>query len=315
MGRSFEYLPAGLGRVVTGTARTVDNVTSPFGPGRIVDTGENIRVVPGVKPPAVDEVSIGADAALARAVRLRGWLQGTWLARGLDTTLEGVDNPGHTGETTATRQTGMIAVELETAPTAQLRIRAGYAYAQTVGSWTGPYNPREGTTFFASSDFLVADPNLTGHLPSELGHRLYIEAERNGRVGPVQLGFATRLTLASGRPRDAIGDSDDGIVYLIPRGTAGHGPLLTQANVRLAASWRGFDFTLDVINLFDHTDATIIDTTYAGGPIRPIAGGSYEDLVFLRNDFGLPAARRTTYALGTAFQPPFSAALGVHHAL
>jgi hypothetical protein len=315
MGRSFEYLPAGVGHTVTGTVRTVDNVTSPFGTSRIVDTGENIRVVPGVEPPAVDELAFGADVALMQAVRLRGWIQGTWLARGLDTTPEGVDNPGHTGDTTASRRTGMVVFELETAPAAKLRIRTGYACAQTVGSWAGPYNPRQGATFYASGDFVVADPNLAGHLPSELGHRFYIEAERHGVVGPVQLAFATRLTVASGRPRDALGDSDDGIVYLIPRGSAGHDPLLTQANMRLAATWHGFDFTLDVLNLFDRTGATNIDTIYASGPIRPIAGGSYEDLVFLHNDFGVPATRRTTYALGTAFQAPFSAVLGVHHAL
>jgi hypothetical protein len=315
MGRSFEYLPPGVGHTVTGTVRTVDNVSSPFGASRIVDTGENIRVVAGVEPPAVDELALGADVALMRAVRLRGWAQGTWLARGLDTTPDGVDNPGHTGDTTASRNTVLLAVELQTAPTAKLRIRAGYAWAQTVGSWAGPYNPREGTTFFASSDFLVTDPNLSGHLPSELGHHLYIEAERHGQVGPVRLAFATRITLASGRPRDALGDSDDGVVYLIPRGSAGHDPMLSQANMRLAATWHGFDVTVDVFNVFDRTDATNLDTFYASGPIRPIAGGSYEDLVFLHNDFGLPATRRTTYALGTAFQTPFSAVLGVHHAL
>ena len=315
VGREYGFLPAGLGRTVTGTARTVDNVTSPFGPGRIVDTGAPFAVVHGVKPIAQDELTLGGDVALARAVRLRAWLQGNFLARGLETTPDGVDNPGHTGDLPATRDTGLFAIELETAPTAKLRLRAGYLYSQTIGSWTGPYNPREGATFFASSDFDTVSANMVGELPNELGHRLYIEAERRGRLGPVELAAATRLTLASGRPRDAVGDSDNGFIYLIPRGTAGYGPMLSQANVRLAASWRGFDLTLDLINLFDHRDPTNVDTVYAGGTIQAIGGGSYEDLVFLRNDFGTLASRRTTYVLGTGFQAPFSAVVGVHHAL
>jgi hypothetical protein len=314
-GRSFGMLPAGIGHTVIGTARTVDNVTSPFGPGRIVDTGAPIRVVPGIKPLAQDEVTAGADFALVRAVRLRAWLQGRWLARGLETTEDGFDNPGRNGDFPATRNTGLIATELETAPTSKLRLRVGYLYSETIGSWTGPFNPREGVTFLASSDFDITPQNISGHLPSELGHRLYVEAERRGQLGPVQLAFATRLTLASGRPRDAIGDSDDGFIYIIPRGAAGYSPTLTQANMRLAASWRGFDFTLDLINLFDHRDPTNIDTIYSGGAIHPIQGGSYEDLLWLRNDFGQLATRRTTFELGTAFQPPFSAVLGVHHAL
>jgi hypothetical protein len=315
LARTFGFLPAGLGRTVTGTARTVDNVTSPFGPGRIVDTGLPFVIVDGIKPLSQDELTLGGDVALARAVRLRAWLQGVWLARGLETTPDGLDNPGHTGGLPATRDTGLFAIELETAPTAKLRLRAGYLYSETIGSWTGPYNPREGATFFASSDFDTSPVNMVGHLPSELGHRLYIEAERRGRIGPVEVGAATRLTLASGRPRDALSDVDSGFLYLIPRGAAGYGPMLSQANVRLAASWRGFDLTLDLINVFDHRDPTNVDTIYAGGTLQPIGGGSYEDLVFLRNEFGTLVNRRTTYDLGTGFQAPFSAVLGVHRAL
>jgi hypothetical protein len=315
MGRSFGFLPAGIGQTVIGTPRTVDNVSSPFGPSRIVDTGSPIRVVPGVHPIAQDELTLGGDVNLARAVRLRMWVQGRWLARGLETTEDGVDNPGRNGELPATHDTVLIAAELETAPTAALRLRAGYEWARTVGSWAGPYNPREGATNYAGSDFDTTPANLWGHLPSELGHRVYVEAERHDRVGPVVLALATRLTLASGRPRDALGDSDDGIIYLVERGSVGYGPMVSQANVRVAASWRGFDVTLDFINLFDHTYATNIDTIYAGGPIQPVQGGRYEDLVYLRNEFGVVATRRTTYALGTAFQPPFSAVLGVHRAL
>src|SRR4029078_6774015 len=99
--------------------------------------------------------------------------------------------------------------------------------------------------------------------PTDMGHRAYIEAERSGQLGSVKLSVATRLTLGSGPPRDGIARSDDGIIYLIPRGTAGRAPMMTQANVRIAARWRSLDITLDLFNVFDRRDATAADEVYA----------------------------------------------------
>ena len=117
-----------------------------------------------------------------------------------------------------------------------------------------------------------------------IGQRTYIEA-RARRPGRPGRGSRSRRgsPLASGRPRSALGDSDDGIIYLVPRGSLGRGPMLSQANVRLAATWRGVDVVLDVFNVFDHRDATNIDEVYAGGSIHPIVNGTPSDLVFLRS--------------------------------
>ena len=112
-------------------------------------------------------------------------------------------------------------------------------------------------------------------------------------------------------PRDALGDSGDGIIYLIGRGGAGRGPVQMQTNVRLGATLRGTDITLDVFNVFDRRDATNTDRIYAGGAIHPIEGGGYDDLVFLKTESGTPAVRRTAYDVGTAFQAPVSIVLGI----
>ncbi|HEY1557863.1 MAG TPA: TonB-dependent receptor [Kofleriaceae bacterium] len=315
-GRQFGMLPAGLGQTVIGSNRTVDNIASQFAPGRIVDTGAPFTVVSGIEPLTQDELTAGADLNLARAARVRVWLQGRWLRDGLETTPDGFDNPGHDGGEPATRATGLVAAELETAPTAKLKLRVGYEYAKTIGSWTGPYDPRQGAILYAGTDFDLGGYNQTGALPSQMGSRVYVEAERRGKLGPVGVVAALRLTLAAGRPRDALGDTEDGeFIDLIPRGSAGESPMISQANVRLGASWRGFDVTLDLVNLFDRTDESNINTVYAAGQLQPIIGGSYADLVFLTDLFGQPAVRETTYAMATAFQTPFSAVLGVHHAL
>jgi hypothetical protein len=316
MGRSFALLPTGLGSTVLGRDRTVDNTTSEFGVGRAVDTGAPIRVMPGVEPIAQDELTIGGELALARAVRATAWLQGRWLRRGLDTTAEGVDNPGRTpGELPAQRDTTIVAIELATAPTAQLVLRAGYLYGRTIGTWTGAFDPRQGAVLYAGSDYDGTSANQRGPLPADLGHRLFVEAQRHGRLGSIPVAVSTRLTVGSGRPRNILGDSDEyGVINLLPRGAAGRGPLLTQANVRLAATWRGTDITLDVFDVFDRHDPTNLDEIYARGSIYPIDGGTASDLVFLKNDAGSNPVRRPGFATPLAYQPPVSVTLGLRRA-
>jgi hypothetical protein len=314
MGRSFALLPAGLGPTILSRDRTVDTISSPFGEGRSVDTGAVWGVASGVKPIAQDELTAGAEVALAKTVRATGWVQGRWLRQGLDTTESGFDNPGRFGGTPAIRETGLVAVELATAPTAHLVLRAGYMYGRTIGSWTGAFDPRQGAVLYAGTDYDATSLDQLGRLPTDIGHRTYIEAQRSGHVGPLKLALSTRLTNASGRPRSVLADSDDGIIFLIPRGTAGRGPLISQANVRLAATWHDIDITLDLFNLFDRRTATNVEEVYTGGAVHPIDHGTAADLPFLKNESGADVRRNPSVGVGTGFQPPFSAWLGVRHA-
>jgi len=301
MGRSYALLPAGLGYTVLRRDRYEDTTTSPFGTTRSVETGQAFAVASDLEPVTQDELTAGAEVAILQAVRLTAWAQGRWLRSGLAVTPDGLDNPGRDLTTPASRNTALAAVELATNPTGKLVLRVGYMVGQTVGSWTG----------INTTDFEFTSQNLVGPQPTSIGQRTYIEAERGGQVGPVRLAFAMRLSLASGRPRGALGDSDDGIIYLVPRGSLGRGPMLSQTNVRVAATWRGVDVVLDVFNLFDHRDPTNLDEVYAGGSIQPIVNGTPSDLVFLRTETGNPAVRNTGFQVPLAYQAPLSAVLGV----
>ena len=314
MGRSYAMLPAGLGATILPGDRSVDEINSAFGRGRAIETGLPLRVVPGIEPIAQDELTIGGEVALVRAVRLRTWMQGRWLRRGLETTEDGFDNPGRNGDDPASRDTGLFAIELATSPTSRLSLRTGYVYQQTIGTWTGAFDPRQGAVLYAGSDYDVRPTNLYGRLPTDLGQRFYIEAERRGSIGAVRLSLATRLTVASGRPRSVLATTDFGIAYLIPRGSAGRNPLVTQANIRLSAAFRSFDLTLDVFNLFDRREPTNLDEVYTSGEILPISGGSLDDLVFLKTTGGTTPTRRSGFDVPTAYQSPVSVALGIHRA-
>jgi hypothetical protein len=315
MGRSYAMLPAGLGPTVIRRDSTVHEAMTPVGNSRSTDAGAAYRVAEGIEPMAQDELTAGAEVGLAKTVRLVAWAQGRWLRRGLETTPEGFDNPGRAGGRPAQRSTQQVAFEIATTPTGKLTLRAGYLAGRTIGNFPGPYDPRQGSVLYNGSEFdgLFSSSTEIGRLPTDVGHRVFIEADRRGTVGPVGFDVATRLSLSSGRPRNAFADTDVGVVALVPRGSLGRGPMLAQANVRLAAHWRGFDLLLDVFNVFDRGEATLVDELYSESLVRPIEGGTYQDLVFLKTVDGDPSRRRTAFGLPAAFQGPISASLGLRH--
>lgn len=324
MGRSYPLLPTGLGPSVIRRDATVHDATSSFGESRDVDVGAVYGVSPLIEPMAQDELTAGIEIGLAKTFRLIAWVQGRWLRRGLETTPDGVDNPGRIYGQPARRDSEQLAVEVATSPTAKLTVRAGYLAGRTIGNFLGPYDPRQGVILYDGSDWNqdASSGNLIGRLPTDVGHRVFVEANRtitpssssSSTPAAVQFAVAARLTVSSGRPRSAFADTDIGLISLLPRGAIGRGPMLAQANVRLAATWRGFEVTLDVFNAFDRGAATRVDELYAQDLIRPIEGGGYEDLVFLKTIDGANPRRRSAYGLPLAFQGPLSATIGVHRA-
>jgi hypothetical protein len=313
-GRTFAMLPAGLGATVIQRDATVEDFELGTATGRAHDAGSAFRVEPGVAPITQDEVALGAEVALAGALRATLWGQGRLVRRGLETTSDGFDNPGRHGDIPATRETELVALQVELRRIEATAIRAGVMWGRTVGTWTGPYDPRQGTNLLQGAEWDFDATNLYGPLPTSLGGRVFIEAERRATLGAVDLAVVTRLTAASGRPRNLLGNGLDGVVELLPRGSAGANPVVTQVNLRLAARWRGVDVTLDVFNLFDRRDVTNLDEIYSDDDVRPISGGSASDLVFLKSETGAAAHRRTAFQLPTAYQAPLSATLGVHKA-
>ncbi len=313
MGRSFVTLPAGVDSFLLPGTRTVEDITGPFGQGRFVRTSPAIVIASGIEPMTQDEVTLGGEVALAGTLRLTTWLQGRRLYRGIDTTTDGFDNPGRAdGNTPEERQTELVAAQFESAPTTRLVLRLGYMFGRTIGSSTGAYDPRQGAVLYGGSDYDVTAANQLGFLPTDAGHRVYIEAQTHGSAGSVRLAFSTRLTAASGLPRDVLGNGGYGVVELLPRGSDGRGPTIAQANIRLMATWRRFELSLDVFNVFDRRDPTAVGSIYTNQSLLPISGGEMADLVFAHDVNGHPLQLDTYYRLPTSFQSPFGAMLGLH---
>jgi len=167
---------------------------------------------------------------------------------------------------------------------------------------------------YAGSDYDSTYLNQYGALPTDYGGRFYFEVDRTSKLSrDVTFDVAMRMTVASGKPRDVLANTDTGIIQLLPRGSAGRWPLTSQANLRVGITVKRLQVTLDVFNLFDRQQAQTFDEVYTNAFVRPIVGGTQEDLVFLRDEAGTPVTVRKAYNLPLSFQPAPSIVLGVRH--
>lgn len=305
--RMFTYLPAGLGELIDKAPVTVRDLQFMTSQARVIESSLMALPLPDVEPMTTDELAFSAEAMLPRLGRLQLRSQHRWLREGLETTAQGFGNPK-----TAARRVDVFGVELATSVRSDLSLRVGYAWGRALGSLVGAYDPRRGNILFVSSDYNEVVANSYGVLPSDLGHRFYADLAKDRRLGPVTIEGGARLSLASGRPRSAIGDSGlVGPIYLLPRGSAGRLPPVLSSDVRLAARWRTTALSLQLQNLFHREVATAVDETYASGLYSPIDGGSASDLVFLKSVTGTPARRSLSYGTPTSFQLPIVVVLGV----
>ncbi|MCW5802200.1 MAG: TonB-dependent receptor [Deltaproteobacteria bacterium] len=323
LGRSYAMLPAGLGSSVIARDRIVADVDAgAFGRSRNLDVGAVYSIARDVKPIAQDEATLGVEVGLARLVHAIAWVQGRTLRRGLETVLVNEEtgqfvfqNPGVDGrEPVASRDSFTFAFELAVTASKTTTFRAGLAWNRTVGTWPGPFDPRQGTTLYAGTDYDGDPSNMDGILPSDAGGRGYFELVRKGKLAGLDVGASTRLTVASGLPRDVLLNAGQGIAFLLPRGSAGREEVRSQADVRLSARVRSFDLTLDVFDLFNRREVIRTNRIYAGESVRPILGGELSDLVWLKNETGTLPDRRPAFGTPVAFAPPLSILLGVRRA-
>ncbi len=311
MGRSFAYLPTGVGGYVLPGDRIVHDITiANIGNTRSLESAAPLPIAPDLRPSTQDEATAGVEVGVAQAARMTVWAQARRL-RAMETTGSALANPTD-GTETADRVSTTVAAELAT--TGKLALRIGYFYNRTTGSTVGMADPRQGAVFYGGADFDNQLANLYGRLPSDLAHRVFFEARRTGHLAGIPVAAATRMTLASGRPRDVLAQNTEGISELLPRGSYGRNAMIAQTNLELAAHWQGFDITLDVFNLFDRTDATAVDNIYTTGLVAPIDHGTPADLVYLRTEGGAPAQRWTQFQYGTSFQSPIAATFGIRRA-
>ena len=328
--RSLETVPLAITGALGDSVRTTAVEQPPFPLSSLFQPPD--RVPSGLADQAVDDYVLGFSGQ----PRPKLIVTAAFHARRLVRALEDEEDPDDRqllvlGNPPASRD--YDALEL----TATRRIadrwiaRASYTYSRVLGDYEGLLdsdNAQLHPNATSAFDFVALDPNRFGALPQDLPHRLRLDVAYFHSLagGTVTLGAGLRAE--SGAPRDVLGnDARYGAneVALLPRGALGRQSATSDLDGHLGYRHRlphhlALDVFVDVYNVLD-TQTAILDDQYEPALVaaRPISGGSYSDLLWLRTvvengnapvETAAPTPRNPHFGQPIARTPPTYAQLG-----
>lgn len=208
-----------------------------------------------------------------------------------------------------------------------LMFLATYVVSWAWGNYPGLFSSNNGQL----------DPNLTsqydlpqllinrmGFLPQDRRHRIKLTGfysipfEKLGIKAPLAVTIGTSFNVQSGRPHDVLGADElygSNEIFVLPRGDGGRLPWTWSADINVGVEYQiTNEVTAEVFGAFynvTNNQATVaVDDTYTYDTVKPIEGGTKEQLAHLRNDAGAPVKVNPNFGKPTSFQAPFSAQVG-----
>ena len=122
----------------------------------------------------------------------------------------------------------------------------------------------------------------------------------------------------SGIPRNYVAAWLPGVQleFLLPRGSAGRTPTVTQADAKIAyhrelSKTTAMEAFIDLYNVFNSRTALQVDDNYTFDLATPIVNGTVNDLKYAKNLFGTPISKNPNFGQGTVFQQPFHGRIGL----
>jgi hypothetical protein len=201
--------------------------------------------------------------------------------------------------------------------------RASYTYSRLIGNYEGLYQTE--TNYIAPNGSNYTDApelyiNQNGPLPNDRPHLFHLDGFYSHPVGQGRMVFGLSFTARSGMPRNYIGNllpnSPYQIVMLLPRGSAGRTPTVTQLDGKIAytrelAPKVNLEAFVDLFNIFDQQTPILVDDNYTFDAAPPIQNGTVQDLKFAKNVAGQPLAKNPNFGQPLAYQQPISGRLGL----
>jgi hypothetical protein len=199
---------------------------------------------------------------------------------------------------------------------------ASYTYSRLIGNYEGLY--QEHTDYFAPNGSAAYDYpdmllNARGPLPNDHPHSARLDGFYTQPLGKGSLVFGLGFSARSGQPRNyyaALGGYG-GVVHLLPRGSAGRTPPITQLDGKIAyrvplTAKTGLEAFIDFFNIFNQQTVLRTDDDYTYDSAAAIVNGTPTDLKYAKNGFtGAPIAVNPNFGHATAYQAPFHGRLGV----
>lgn len=200
-------------------------------------------------------------------------------------------------------------------------VNAQYTYARLTGNYNGLFDPDNsyaapnGTNAYDTPELTL---NRNGALANDRPHSARVMGHYQHRVGPGTILGGLVFNAYSGVPRNHIGNLGGlgQLVFLLPRGSAGRTPMVTQLDLK--ASYRqvlsdnlSLEVFVDLFNLFNTKTALLTDDNYTYDAVAPIVGGTKDDLKVARNAQGQLVNVNPNFGNGRVFQVPFHGRMGL----
>jgi hypothetical protein len=200
-------------------------------------------------------------------------------------------------------------------------MHASYTYSRVIGNYNGLYDPDFNyTTANGTSAFDVPDLTLNryGPLANDRPHLARLDGFYQIPIGKGSLVTGLGVSARSGQPRNyvgyifAYGDQS----FLLPRGSAGRTPAVTQFDLKL--SYRRpikqtmyVEAFIDLFNVFNQKATLRTDDVYTFDLAAPIVNGDINDLAHAKNIEGNPLSQNANFGRALAYQRPFNGRLGL----
>ncbi len=205
----------------------------------------------------------------------------------------------------------------------QWMVRGSYTYSRLVGNYEGLFQNETG--YFAPNATNAYDLpdlflNARGYLPNDHTHQGKIDGYYALPVGPGTVTLGLSFVARSGMPRNYISNLLPGqnyqIVDLLPRGSAGRTPWVTQLDSHISyeqkirKNLRLMAF-VDLFNVFDQQAALQQDDNYTYDAAAPIVNGTPTDLKYAKNASGQPITKNPNFGQPVVYQTPFYTRMGM----
>ncbi|HXU03370.1 MAG TPA: carboxypeptidase regulatory-like domain-containing protein [Polyangia bacterium] len=200
--------------------------------------------------------------------------------------------------------------------------RAAYTYSRLIGNYDGLYQAEQnyfapnGNNAYDSPDLYA---NQNGPLPNDRPHLAHIDGYYTLPVGArgaftFGLSFAAR----SGMPRNYVSGLVPGqqLVMMLPRGSAGRTPTVTELNGKLAYRRElspkvNLEAFIDVFNIMNQQTVVQTDDNYTYSWAGPIVNGTTADLKYAKDIGGNPIVKNPNYGNALLYQRPINGRFGL----
>jgi hypothetical protein len=202
-------------------------------------------------------------------------------------------------------------------------VLASYTFSRTYGNYGGTFSQSNGQldpNISSQYDLRELLVNRGGPLPNDRPHNLKITGNYSVPVPGGGINFGVNFYAQSGIPIQVLaahpiyGRMES---YLLPSGSGGRTPFITNFDLRLAYFHQfnhgvRFEATWEIFNLFNQRKALLVDDEYTTDQVLPTQFGRPSDVRRLRDSVtGAPLRVNPNYGQPLTYQAPLSMRFGV----